>query len=45
VKVLPDGTYTTVLVNPKIRGTRKDRIIAAARNSQNLDPGLPDLTG
>jgi hypothetical protein len=43
VEVLPDGTYTTVVVNPKIRGTRKDRIIAAARNGEDLDPDLAHL--
>jgi hypothetical protein len=31
VTVLPDGTYWTVLINPAIRGRRRERLIAAAR--------------
>jgi hypothetical protein len=38
VDVLSDGTYTTVLINPRIRGTRRQRILAAARAGQDLDP-------
>jgi len=38
VKVLPDGTYTSVLVNPKLRGARRDRVVAAARAGDELDP-------
>ena len=38
VRVLHDGTYTTVLVNPKIRGRRRERILAAARAGDDLDP-------
>jgi hypothetical protein len=36
--VLADGTYTSVLVNPTIRGARRERIIAAARAGADLDP-------
>jgi hypothetical protein len=39
VRVLSDGTYLTVLINPKIRGTlRRQRLLAAARAGQDLDP-------
>jgi hypothetical protein len=40
VKVLSDGTFLSVLVNPKIRGAaRRERLLAAARAGQDLDPG------
>jgi hypothetical protein len=57
VKVLPDGTYLSALINPKIRATaRRDQILAAATHGQDLDPGeahlvrvleydVPDRTG
>jgi hypothetical protein len=39
VKVLSDGTFLSVLVNPKIRGAaRRERLLAAARAGQDLDP-------
>jgi hypothetical protein len=38
VAVLADGTYTSVLINPKIRGARRERILAAARAGDELDP-------
>jgi hypothetical protein len=51
VRVLPDGTYLTVLIKPTIRGRRRDRLIAAARAGADLqdinavpeafDNGLP----
>jgi hypothetical protein len=31
LRVLADGTYLTVLIKPSVRGTRRDRIQAAAR--------------
>jgi len=38
VRVLSDGTYLTVLINPKIRGAvRRDRLLAAAAG-RDLDP-------
>jgi Insertion element 4 transposase N-terminal/Transposase DDE domain len=37
VNVLPDGTYWTVLVKPTIRGSRRERLLAAARTGLNLD--------
>jgi hypothetical protein len=38
VEVLADGTYTSVVINPAIRGARRDRIIAAAQAGDELDP-------
>jgi hypothetical protein len=44
VKVLPDGTYLTALVKPAIRGTRRDRLLAAARAGADLEDinAVPD---
>lgn len=36
---LPDGSYTSVLVNPDIRGKRRDGLVEAARAGDDLDPG------
>jgi hypothetical protein len=51
VRVLPDGTYLTVLIKPSIGGARRERLIAAARAGEDLtdinavgdafDRGLP----
>jgi transposase IS4-like protein/DDE family transposase len=38
VRVLSDGTYASVLVNPKLRGARRAAVIAAAKAGQNIDP-------
>jgi hypothetical protein len=35
-QILPDGTYLTVLVDPKIRGARREPILAAARAGREL---------
>jgi len=44
VTVLSDGTYLTVLINPKIRSSvRRERLLAAARAGQDLDPELAHL--
>ena len=43
VAVLADGTYTSVLINPKIRGSRRERILAAARAGEQLDPDQAHL--
>ncbi|HET8662461.1 MAG TPA: IS4 family transposase [Micromonosporaceae bacterium] len=43
VDVLADGTYTSVLVDPKIRGGRRERVLAAARAGQDLDPDQAHL--
>ncbi|WP_275295921.1 IS4 family transposase, partial [Amycolatopsis sp. La24] len=38
-RVLPDGTYLTVLVNPKVRGAgRRERILAAAEAGHEIRP-------
>lgn len=36
VAVLQDGTYLSVLINPMIRGARRERILAAARRGEDL---------
>jgi hypothetical protein len=41
VRVLPDGTFLTVLVKPGIRGRRRDRILTAARAGVELS-SLPE---
>jgi hypothetical protein len=35
---LPDGSYRSVLIHPKIRGRRREALIAAARAGAELDP-------
>jgi len=44
VRVLPDGTYLTVLIKPTIRGGRRERLLTAARTRQDLDDinAVPD---
>jgi hypothetical protein len=37
VEVLADGTYTSVVIDPAIRGARRDRLVAAARAGTGLD--------
>ena len=37
-QVLTDGTYTSVVIDPSIRGARREKIITAARAGQELDP-------
>jgi hypothetical protein len=34
----PDGSYASVLVNPKIRGAARTRLVEAARRGEALDP-------
>ena len=36
VRVLPDGTYLSVVMDSKIRGARREKILAAARNGDDL---------
>ena len=36
VRVLPDGTFHTVLIAPTIRGARRERLLAAARAGADL---------
>jgi hypothetical protein len=38
VAVGPDGTYASVLVNPKLRGARREKVIAAAVAGDQIDP-------
>jgi hypothetical protein len=38
VRVLRDGTYLSVLVNPKLRGARRDAVVAAAKAGDEPDP-------
>lgn len=44
VRVLPDGTYWTVLIRPTIRGGRRERLLQAARAGLDLDDinAVPD---
>jgi hypothetical protein len=37
--LLPDGSYRSVLINPKIGGKARRRVIEAARAGQDLDEG------
>ncbi len=39
IEPLPDGSYISVLVSPKIRGRARDKLIGAARAGEDLDPG------
>jgi hypothetical protein len=39
LELLPDGSYRSVLVSPKIRGKRRAELIEAARRGEALDPG------
>jgi len=43
VGVLADGTYTSVLINPAVRGRRRERILADARAGADLDPEVAHL--
>jgi hypothetical protein len=36
LEILPDGSYSSVLVNPKIRGKAREALIEAARAGQDL---------
>jgi hypothetical protein len=38
LQLLPDGSYRSVLIDPKIRDTGRARLIEAARAGQDLDP-------
>jgi hypothetical protein len=35
--LLPDGSYRSVLVNPKIAGKARSKVIEAARRGEDLD--------
>jgi hypothetical protein len=43
LEFLPDGSYTSVLINPKIRGKARQALIEAARAGRDLDPGQARL--
>jgi hypothetical protein len=38
LEFFPDGSYRSVLVNPKVRGKAREKILDAARAGQDLDP-------
>lgn len=38
IEVLSDGTYLSVLIDPKLRAPRREKIIEAARNGEALAP-------
>ena len=38
LELLPDGSYRSVLVNPKIKGKARAQLIEAARREEDLDP-------
>ena len=38
IEILPDGSYSSVLINPKIRGAARQRLVEAARAGQDLHP-------
>lgn len=35
---LPDGSYLSLVINPKIRGTRRERLIQQAKAGAEIDP-------
>lgn len=35
---LSDGSYSSMVINPQVKGRRRDRLIDAARSGQDLDP-------
>lgn len=39
VKVLSDGTFLSVVVDPKLRGARREQVLAAACAGEELDAG------
>jgi hypothetical protein len=43
LQMLPDGSYSSVLVSPKIKGKARDALVGAARAGQDLDPGQARL--
>jgi hypothetical protein len=43
VAVLSDGTYLSVLIDPKLRTARREKIIQAARDGEVLDPDIARL--
>jgi Insertion element 4 transposase N-terminal len=39
LELLPDGSYSSVLISPKAGGSARQALTAAARSGQDLDPG------
>jgi hypothetical protein len=39
LELLPDGSYRSVLVSPKITGKKREALLAAAQRGEDLDPG------
>ena len=39
LELLPDGSYTSVVVRPAVHDKARDKLIAAARAGEHLDPG------
>jgi len=39
LEILPDGSYRSVLISPKVTGTARREVTGAARAGQELDPG------
>jgi hypothetical protein len=39
LEILPDGSYRSVLISPKVKGTARREVTEAARAGQELDPG------
>ena len=39
LQLLPDGSYSSVLVNPKIRGKARQALLEAPRGGEDLDEG------
>ena len=40
VEVLPDGTYLSLLIDPKVTGPRRERLLSAARDGRDPNEGL-----
>ena len=40
LELLPDGSYRSVLVSPKVKGRARDELAEAARRGEDLDPAL-----
>ena len=38
LELLPDGSYRSVLISPKVRGRARDVLLAAAQAGEDLDP-------
>ena len=38
LELLPDGSYRSVLVSPKVQGRARDAVLEAARRGEDLDP-------